>query len=332
MQTNYVGKTFFIVIHEKSLRNMGIVPEWNNLPKLQADLETVFTEVGGNHYTAICISADGLYHIHDVVTFDTAKRVRSVATSLGNCHVEEMRGTKEQADDYINKRGKFEEKGEKVLAVFGNINAIQNNHGKRTDLITFDNIAIQDNFDLNAYLLDNCNNERDERYLEKRYHRLLEKNAPQWRNVKVIYVEGKAGSGKTRVATETYPNAFKADVSEKTNFPFNGYKGEKVLILDELRPGVFTHVELMQILDGYKLNLNVKYGQIPAMWETVLITTAMPLNEWYKEKTDIAGQDNRREQFKRRIAEHKIAVNNQWFDYDTYVDTTNQIDTNIPFL
>lgn len=328
--SNYVAKTFFNVIHEKSIRNMGIEPEWNNLPKLQADIETAFNEIGGNHYTAICLSAEGLYHIHDVVTFETAKRVNAVSKLFGNCHVEEMRGTKEDAKAYINKEGKFEEKGEVVLATFGKIDAIQNNCGRRTDLAKFDEVALTDDFNLNDYILDHCTNERDERYLERRYERILLRNAKQWRSVKVIYVEGKAGSGKTRIAMETYPTAFKADVSEKTSFPFNGYKGEKVLILDELRPGVFTHVELMQILDGYKLNLNVKYGLIPAMWETVIITTAMPLDEWYKDRTDIAGQDNRREQFKRRIAEHKIAVNNQWFDYDTYTHT--QIDTTIPFL
>lgn len=310
---------------------MGIDPKWEDLPKLQAELETAFNEIGGSHYTAICLSAEGLYHIHDVVTFGSAKRVKAVSKLFGNCHVEEMRGTKEDAKNYINKVGKFEEKGEKVLAVFGDIETIQNNSGKRTDLKQFDEIALNDDFNINTYLLDNCNNERDERYLEKRYQRLMLKNAKPWRTVKVIYVEGKAGSGKTRIAMETYPNAFKADVSEKTNFPFNNYHGEKVLILDELRPGVFSHVELMQILDGYRLNVNVKYGSFPALWETVVITTAMPLKEWYKDKTDIAGQDNRREQFNRRIAEHKIAVNNQWFDYEDYTTNSHE-DFTIPFL
>lgn len=309
---------------------MGIEPNWNNLPKLQKDLETAFSEIGGHHFSAICMSKDGLYHIHNVVTFDSAKRVKRVSDMIGNCHVEEMRGTKEDAEDYIYKRGKFEEKGEKVLAVFGDISAIQNNSGSRTDLKQFDEIALKPEFNLNRYLLDHCNNERDEKYLEKRYYRLLADNAPQWRNVKVIYVEGKAGSGKTRVATELYPNAFKASVAEKCNFPFDGYKGEKVLILDELRPGVFTHAELMQILDGYKLNINVKYGQMVACWDTVIITTAMPLKDWYSDRSDVRGQDNRREQLQRRIAEHKIARNNQWFDY-TPNDDFIEVDCSTPF-
>lgn len=127
---NFDAKTFFNVIHEQSLINMGIEPTWNDLPKLQSALESAFDEIGGKHYTAICLSAEGLYHIHDVVTFEKTTRRNTVSKKFGNCHVEEMRGTKEQAENYILKKGKFEEKGEKILATFGDINAIKNNSGR----------------------------------------------------------------------------------------------------------------------------------------------------------------------------------------------------------
>lgn len=316
--SSIVAKTHFIVIHEHSLENMGIEPTWNDLPALEKALEAVFDDIGAKHYSAVCISAEGRYHLHVVLTFETTKRTTAVAKLLGNCHVEKMRGTKEQAADYINKRGKFEEKGEKVLSVFGDIEAIQNNSGKRTDLALFDAAALADGFNITRYILDHTTNEREAQNLEKRYYRLLEANAPAWRNVEVIYVEGETGSGKTRVAMETYPNAFKASVSSKTNFPFNGYKGEKVLILDELRPGIFNPAELFQTLDGYPQNIDVKFGRIPACWTKVIITTSMPLNDWFNSPEDIQGQDNLRKQFKRRIAAHKIAVNGTWRDYDEY--------------
>lgn len=330
-----VAKTHFIVIHEKSIENMGIEPTWNDLPALRSALESVFDDIGAKHYSAICISAEGRYHVHVVLTFDKAKRTTAVAKLLGNCHVEDMRGTKEEAADYINKRGKYEEKGEKVLDVFGDINAIQNNSGKRTDLAIFDAAALADGFDITKYILEHTTSEREAQNLEKRFYRLLEANAASWRRVEVIYVEGETGSGKTRVAMEKYPNAFKASVSAKTNFPFNGYKGEKVLILDELRPGIFNPAELFQILDGYRMNIDVKYGCIPACWEKVIITTSMPLSDWFNSLQDVQGQDNLRKQFKRRIAAHKIAVNGTWRDYDEYqkeraFELPNSIDAN-PF-
>lgn len=317
--SSIVAKTHFIVIHEKSLENIGIEPTWNNLPALKSALESVFDDIGAKHYSAICISAEGRYHVHVVLTFDKAKRTTAVAKLLGNAHVENMRGTKEQAADYINKRGKFEEKGEKVLSVFGCLDAIQNNSGKRTDLAIFDAAALADGFNITQYILDHTTTEREAQSLEKRYYRLLETHAAAWRNVSVTYVEGATGSGKTRVAMERYPNAFKANVSDKTNFPFNGYKGEKVLILDELRPGIFSPAELFQILDGYKQTIDIKYGSIPACWTTVIITTSMPLNDWFNSPQEIQGQDNLRAQFKRRIAAHMIAVNGIWRDYNEYV-------------
>lgn len=329
---NFDAKTFFIVLHDKALENMGLKINWKDLDKVQRDLEQAYRELDINHYTTICKSEKDKMHIHSVVTFNKTHRFKAVSKLLGNCHVEPQRGTKEEALDYIEKKGKWEEKGEEVLRGFGDKSKITANPGARTDLERFDIIAMQEDFDLNEYILTNCTDDKTARMLENRYKRLLKRNAKAWREVKVIYVEGKAGSGKTRVAMETYPRAFRADVSEHTTFPFNGYNGEKVLILDELRPGVFSHAELMQILDGYKLNLNIKYGQINAMWETVIITTAMPLMEWYKDKTDKKGQDNRRDQFMRRISEHKIAVNGVWHDYiESEQGWENIVQLEIPF-
>lgn len=292
---------------------MGIEPNWQDLPKLQADLQSAFDEIGGQHFTAICISAEGVYHIHDVVSYKTAKRRDTVSKEYGNCHVEEMRGKKEEAKAYITKAGKFAEKGEKVLCTFGNIDAIKDNSGKRTDLANFDALCLQEDFNLNSFLLNSCTNERDEKYLERRYARVLAECNKGWRNINVIYVEGEAGDGKSRNAFERYPKNFKTNVAEKTSFPFNGYHGEKVLWLDELRPGIFSHGELMQILDGYPLNVDVKYGQFPACWTTILITTAFKFTEWYKDDNR-EGNENRRAQFRRRIKERYIAKDGKWIE------------------
>lgn len=112
---NFDAKTFFNVINEGSLINMGINPTWNDLPALRQALESAFEEIGGIHYTAICRSEQGLYHIHDAVTFPTTKRRNAVSKMFGNCHVEEMRGTKEQAADYIEKTGNSRKKAKTCL-------------------------------------------------------------------------------------------------------------------------------------------------------------------------------------------------------------------------
>ena len=66
----------------------------------------------------------------------------------------------------------------------------------------------------------------------------------------------------------------------------------------------------MQLLDGYKLNVDVKYGQFPAMWETVVITSAFPFNEWYKDSAK--RYEIGRKEFSRRITERYIAKDGEW--------------------
>ena len=133
-----VARTFFLTVWPKSLENVGISSDFDDIPALHKALEDLWIDIGGSHYTAICESADGKRHIHDVVTFDKPKRLSSVAKLYGAAHVEIMRGTKEDAIKYINKEGKFEEKGEVILDKWGNPGAIENNAGSRTDLADFD--------------------------------------------------------------------------------------------------------------------------------------------------------------------------------------------------
>lgn len=315
-----VARTHFITIWAKSLQNLGICDDMEHKPEqVKKELQDFFEDIGGSHYTAICKSAKGEYHIHEVVTFEKAKRCKAVATLYGKAHTEVMRGTKEQAKAYIDKEPPFDEKGEEIVLKWGDPTALTNNAGSRTDLKAFDNIALSDNFKLNDFLLT-LTSERDAKLYTARYSRLLKREAQTFRRVEVIYIEGEAGSGKTRSALEAYPHAFKASVDEKTAFPFDGYEGEKVLILDELREGVFTHAYLMQLLDGYKMTVNVKGGSMPACWTKVIIASAYPLKEWYKGA--YLDKEGKKKQLLRRISRHLYAKSCQLYDYDTNELTT----------
>ena len=314
-----IARTFFVVINEKSLKNMLITPDWENIEQFENVLISSLSDILGhdNFYGTICKSAKGLYHIHLVETENKATRFSTVAKKLGNSHIEPMRGTKEQAEAYIEKKGAFEEKGEVILGYFGNRDSIQNNSGKRNDLDIEHMIR---KGELNAtnltrYILDNSNTDTEAKRIENRYTRIMHdiydhKERP---NIKVIYVEGKTGSGKTRGALERYPDIFQASVDEKNNFAFDNYHGEKCLLLDELRPGVFNVGFLLKLLDKHPFLFNVKYGNFPACYDTVIIATAFPLNKWFADE-NIEGNDDRQAQFRRRINEYYIAENGKWID------------------
>lgn len=332
---NYMSRTFFIVIHRKSLENMGIdLTEWDkgdekwNIDRVKEDIYTALQDAGGQHYGTICKSEDGCLHIHDVCTFDKPKRRKAAANLFGKAHTEEMRGTKEQADDYINKRGKFEEKGEVILAVYGNIEAIETNaknQGKRTDLEVFDALVLNGTIrSLDKYLIDHPEIEENEqeRIFRGRFNRLMKYRASQFRDIEVYYVEGASRNGKSlRIYEENKEeyadNVFKVNTDEKSAFPFDGYDGQEILWLDELRPGFIKPAQLFQILDGYPYSVNVKGSHSFAQWTKVYITTACPLDEWFKKTEDTKNTemyDNYRIQFLKRIKHHIIAFMGSWWE------------------
>ena len=92
---------------------------------------------GGTERTgawAYCVSADGLPHIHMVLEDTKSMRFSAVKSSYAaGMHFEATKGSKAQAEAYIEKRPPFDEKGEKVICIVrhGEIKAAQ---GKRSDL------------------------------------------------------------------------------------------------------------------------------------------------------------------------------------------------------
>lgn len=98
----------------------------------------------------------------------------------------------------------------------------------------------------------------------------------QWIN----YIYGPAGSMKTSSVYDLYGrrNVFAADFG--SSFPFDGYAGEPVLLVDDFRsPFVFN--ELLRVLDRYPLRLNIKGGHTWACWTKVVISANVSLEEQY---------------------------------------------------
>ena len=81
-----------------------------------------------------CVSAAGLHHIHMVLEDTVTMRFSAIKASYAKgMHFEPTKGNKKQVEDYINKKGAFEEKGEEIICsvVHGEIRGRQ---GKRNDL------------------------------------------------------------------------------------------------------------------------------------------------------------------------------------------------------
>lgn len=81
---------------------------------------------------------------------------------------------------------------------------------------------------------------------------------------------------------------------------WDGYEGQSLLILDDFT-GWIPLTQLLNILDGYPMTLNVKNGRTMANWTTVVITSNLHPRDWYSK--DVMAHHDHGRALKRRIDE-----------------------------
>jgi hypothetical protein len=132
-----------------------------------------------------------------------------------------------------------------------------------------------------------------------RYYGL--KQTQRWsrenREVKVHYIFGRTGSGKTRYVygRHGYDHVYRARMGARD--AFNHYRYQPVLILDEFRSSV-SFGDVLEMLDVYPYEIDCRYHNRWAAWTDVYMLTTIPLNAQYP---DIEGSE--REQLYRRISD-----------------------------
>jgi hypothetical protein len=82
-----------------------------------------------------------------------------------------------------------------------------------------------------------------------------------------------------------------------TRDPFNNYRYQPVLILDEFRSSV-SFGDLLEMIDRYPYEIDRRYRNAWAAWTDVYMLTTLPLSQQYP---DVEGSE--REQLYRRISD-----------------------------
>lgn len=102
--------------------------------------------------------------------------------------------------------------------------------------------------------------------------------SPAWRDLHVTWVWGKPGVGKTRMAYDSDPDLYKLIMP---GLWWDFYDRQKTLLIDDFY-GQLKCSDMLNILDGYKLQLPVKGGFTWAHWTRVYITSNVAPTEIYK--------------------------------------------------
>lgn len=211
-------------------------------------------------------------HIQGYIEFATPIRQSAVQKLKGfaRAYIRARRGTRDQAREYCMKNNEYTEKGDWTAG----------GQGTRNDLKKLME-SIRDNSMTTREIMEENPNEyaRNIRFAEK-YQAIIERDETrEFREVETDLFIGDAGTGKSRKARELYPEAF--TVNPEDSFPFDGYDGEKEIIIDDFE-GQLKYKHLLKILDGHQLRINVKGSHRYARWTKVVITTNEPAERWYQ--------------------------------------------------
>lgn len=232
-------------------------------------------EVGGETNT---------YHTHLYIQFKNPVRFSTIKKAYSTAHIDKVRGTAQQNRDYVFKENKWQSntKAETNLrdTHFEHGELPEEKQGKRSDLEDLYN-------DIKAGMTNAQILESNPSHLERLSHIdkvrktvLEEKYKNTWRDLTVTYLYGPTAVGKTRSIMELYGYENVYRVTDYQH-PFDSYNQQPVIIFDEFDGGIKIR-EMLNLLDGYPLELRARYANKVACFDKVFIISNNPITALYQ--------------------------------------------------
>lgn len=231
------------------------------------------------------VGDNGTRHIQGYIMFAYQKRLPEVSKLLPRAHLEQRRGTHEQARLYIV--GDY--KGKPLNADFIE-RGIPPKQGKRNDLESFyeDIKAGKRGHNLSVdHLATRLKYPRGEEKIiaEEDRHNAMQ----QYKNgiVPEVHVRwGPPGSGKTRFVYEQHePDAIYEPTMRKCGTHWwTGYQGEDVILLDEFN-GQIPIRDFLRLIDRYPFSMETKGGHVWRLATKIYICSNNAPEDWYPGET-----------------------------------------------
>jgi len=231
------------------------------------------------------------HHTHLYVQFSNQVRFSTMQKAFHGAHFERfVFGTAQQNRDYIAKEGKWEndeKHGTKIDGTFEEWGELpEERQGKRNDMVRLMEMIEDGKTDCQIFR-ENPSYMRNDTMIDRVRQKLrFEKYRTEFRKMKVYYIHGATGVGKTRYVMEGQCGIDKvcpADIYRVTNYkhPFDSYEGQPVIAFDEYRSH-FAMSDILNYLDGYAVKLPARYGDKQACYSTVYIISNEPLRDQYR--------------------------------------------------
>lgn len=273
-----------------------------------------------------CISADGLHHIHMVIEDTVAMRWSKIKSSYcQGMHFSPTKGNKKQADDYINKRGEFAEKGEQVIDILYH-GEIHSNQGHRSDLDHIQEL-IDNGTHPNEIISMSLKYARLRRCIRDYYIAKKNRDIPIVnKQTEVHWLYGDTGTGKTYEYIKLCEQYGENNVYWVTDYehPFDDYFGEDIIFFDEFR-GNIRYSNFLNYIDKYKCKLPCRYSNSTKFYSKVYVSSPLLPQEVYNNIYENGGHDSIC-QLMRRIDDITYFYKN---DGKYYKQTIDVVDTEV---
>ena len=277
MDNDYQAKKFLLTINNPQTCGMTHEEIINRAQKFNPEYFCLSDEVG----------ASGTPHTHVFIYSASPMRFSTMKKRFPTAHIDKAMGSSQSNREYILKEGKWadtdksETRVEGSFQEFGEIpNEADEKSPKLARLIQWikdglsnEEILQQDpSFALKTRDIDVLRQ-------ELKFSEYTGKN----RSIRVHYIFGDSGTGKTRSIFEKHPAS---DICRITNYgtkgrvQFDAYRGQPVLVLEEFRSQIPIS-DLLNYLDIYPLMLPARYYDRVACYTEVYITSNIPLEQQY---------------------------------------------------
>lgn len=240
-------------------------------------------------------------HTHIFIIFYNPRSFNTIKKTFEAAHIDPCNGTSQDCIDYVFKEGKWKDDEKSDTRIedtqFEEGDKPPAREGKKGNLadvyqLIVEGVSPDDIIDM--YPQYWTKRKDIEAEADRQYQR---KHVNDDRNLRVIYIYGSPGSGKTRWVLDYFG---RANVFRVTNFahPFDKYKRQKVLFIDEFNNNI-AFEEMLVLTDIYNADMNSRFFDKTAAYEYVVIASNIPFHGQYSE---IIQHDNSRwRAFVRRI-------------------------------
>lgn len=222
------------------------------------------------------IGESGTRHLQGVLCLKDRKRRTQLTKLLSpRFHLEVMRGTIEQADNYAGKRETKVEGGVELLR-----GTRPSGAGHRSDLAMVAQEIRAGGRE--AQILD----QHPSSYI--RYHGGIRRaifvcSARRNHKTDVFWYYGRTGTGKSRRAAELAPGAYWKDNGTAW---WDGYEGHEDVIIDDYRCNMCTFNYLLRLFDRYPMQVQVKGGYVQFVAKRIIVTCNKSPREAWATRTD----------------------------------------------